>query len=312
MLQLTLVLVAALLAVETAIGRGLHDAIASDAPRAPYSGSVFFLAAYSLLVWWPARDLVEGWLGLISRRLPDRYEDRAENLGRGVLSVVFAIFWTVLWFVADADANTRQGEAFDRSYALLALFIFGFGGAVPRLWFGAKKTAWERHPELPQLLREAGRRGAIFILALFLGIGLGFTAAYAVQVKRADYVPPTYTPDSLLAVEDQGTGELCRMSAKECPTTRHFVAERVSQAKPSAVLVEILPFDGPPVCLVTPSWTVDDDARQWFADRSDGDRKRSVATAAHSNIAFEVELPEGRDHCTYFIDVTPVKPEGAR
>src|SRR3569623_3816174 len=125
--QLLLVLVAALFAVQIAVGN---------------PGAFVLLVVYGLLEWWPARDLVEGWLGMVSRRLPDRYEDRGENLGRGVMGVAFAIFWTVLWFVADQDQHTKVAEAFDRAYVLLARAIFGLGVAVPRLWFGYTPAAW--------------------------------------------------------------------------------------------------------------------------------------------------------------------------
>jgi len=165
--QLLLVLVAALFAVQIAVGN---------------PGAFVLLVVYGLLVWWPARDLVEGWLGMVSRRLPDRYEDRGENLGRGVMGVAFAIFWTVLWFVADPDQHTKRAEAFDRAYVLLALAIFGLGGAVPRLWFGFKPAAWTRQSALPELLHQAGRRGAIFIVAIFVGIGLGFVAGYGASL----------------------------------------------------------------------------------------------------------------------------------
>ena len=262
--QLTLVLAAALFAIDTAVGN---------------AGAFVLLVVYGLLVWWPARDLVEGWLGMVSRRLPDRYRDRGENLGRGVMGVVFAIFWAVLWFIAAPDVSTAQGEAFDRTYALLALAIFGIGGAVPRLWFGLKAAAWTPQSALPELLRQAGRRGAIFIVAMFVGIALGFVAGYSAQVPRMDDVAPA--PEPVVPVEDLRWGALCRAATKDCPSSRHVIADRVARAKPASLHVEVIPDGEPPVCTVT---------------------------QLPGTFAFDVALPDGVDHCTYFIDVKPVAP----
>ena len=300
LLQLTLVLVAALFAIEIAIGHGLRDAIASDVPEPPNQASLVLLVLYALLVWWPARDLVEGWLGMVSRRLPDRYDDRAENLGRGVLAVVFAVFWTILWFVADADASTAQGEAFDRSYALFALAIFGIGGAIPRLWFGRRHAAWGRRSDIPELLAQAGKRGAIFIILLFVGIALGFVAAYAVEARRPDYRRPTLSTSTPLPVEDQRWGTLCRQPTNDCPSSRHITAPRMQRAKPDAVHVEVIENGEPPVCDVVPVWTVDDRYRRGH--------DRTVPVSAGATIAFDVALPERIDRCSYFVDVTPAKP----
>ena len=262
--QLLLVLVAALFAVEIAVGN---------------PGAFALLVVYGLLVWWPARDLVEGWLGMVSRRLPDRYDDRAENLGRGVMGVAFALGWTVVWFVADPDQHTKHGEAFDRTYALRALAIFGIGGAVPRLWFGFKREAWAPQSALPELLQQAGKRGAIFIVAIFVGIALGFMAGYGMQVRRADYVAPVNP--TRVPPRDLRWGALCRVATKECPSSRRTTADRVGRVSPWDVTVDVIPDGEPPVCNVAQS------------------------TTGSGVLAFDIALPDGVDRCTYMIDVRP-------
>lgn len=160
--QLLVVLASALFGTKVATGQGLFP----------------IMIVYSLLAWLPARDLVEGWLGMIARRLPDRYEERAENIGRGVMAVVFSVLFIALLFVLPSDYRDRHGAAFETTYALFALSIFGLGAAIPRLWFGLRASAWTTETAVPQLLRETGKRGAIFITAVFVGIGLAFTTAY--------------------------------------------------------------------------------------------------------------------------------------
>jgi hypothetical protein len=161
--QLLLVLVSAVFGTKVATGRGLLPV----------------MIVYSLLAWLPARDLVEGWLGMVARRLPDRYEDRAENVGRGVMAIAFSIAFIVLLLVLPSDYRDRRGAAFETTYGLFALSIFGLGGAIPRLWFGLRASAWTTESAVPQLLREAGKRGALFITAAFVSIGIAFTTAYA-------------------------------------------------------------------------------------------------------------------------------------
>jgi hypothetical protein len=64
----------------------------------------------------------------------------------------------------------------------------------------------------------------------------------------------------------------------------------------------------PPRCEISPGWAVDDETHAWFADREPLERERAIATPAGSKIAFDVTLPEGIDHCAYFIDVKPAHP----
>lgn len=160
--QLLLVLVSAIFGTKVAMGRGLLPV----------------MIVYSLLAWLPARDLVEGWLGMIARRLPDRYDERAENLGRGAMAIVFSVAFIVLLVVLPSDYRDRQGAAFEMTYGLFALSIFGLGSAIPRLWFGLRASAWTTEAAIPELLRETGKRGALFITAAFVGIGIAFTTAY--------------------------------------------------------------------------------------------------------------------------------------
>jgi hypothetical protein len=168
--QLMLVAAGALFGVPLARDRGV-----------PVSDSLVFLgffAFYSLFVLLPARDLIEGWLGMIAGRQPARFGNRAENLGRATLMIAAAVGFCLVPTTNETDSP--ETRAFTFAFLVLALVVFVIGGAVPRLWFAVKHVDSDVPDVVPDMLRETGRRGSLLVYCAFMGMGLAIAVATAV------------------------------------------------------------------------------------------------------------------------------------
>jgi hypothetical protein len=189
-------------------------------------GPFAFVALYAAFAIVPSRDLVQGWLGMIAGRQPERYDDRAQCLGRGVACLCTLLL--LLLPLAD-KREPPDRRAMEAAFLLLATLGFGLGGAVPWLWFGLLGKGRGAADELPALLREAGTRGSRFCYCAFLGLGLGIVAGEAAISRRAgtwerypqpEVVLPPRSPDELvtnLEPRDDEIGDLCATPTPDCP-----------------------------------------------------------------------------------------------
>lgn len=268
LMQLTLLFAASFMGVNVALG----NIRLPDSVPPPSLAAFAFLAVYSLMVWWPARDLVEGWLGLLARRLPDRYTNRAENLGRALLALAYA----ALILALPAGGRTFEGHAFANAYIVIAVVVFAIGGAIPRLWFGFRADAWDKPEAIPQLLQEAGHRGALFVIAIFLGIGLGFTAGYTVASRR-------------VAQPVELHGKLCRRDTKQCPATRTLDVP----VHGDAVAIKSLLEGTDDMCTITAGGV-----SIWL---------NRTLPVVNGHVQLAVSLPANHDRCGYNIHARPAK-----
>ena len=140
------------------------------------------VSGYALLVIVPARDIVHGWLGMIAGYQPPAYDEPAQNVGRAVADVALAAGGVVMLAVTmgqtSESGDSASSEALVFAYTVVAILVFCIAGAVPRLWFGLGKRRVVSGA-MPELLRQAGRRAAIFCYATFVSVGLALGAARA-------------------------------------------------------------------------------------------------------------------------------------
>ena len=311
-LQLLLVLVAAMLGPDLAGG---------SESRTPHDLAIAFLffAAYSAIALWPARDLIEGWLGMFAGRQPARYADRGENVGRALIALVPLVLLGAPAARPDQPAEVR---AFAEAFTTLAIVVFGPGTAVPRLWFAILGRAPSGPDEVPELLRESGRRGAHLCYAAFLGLGLGLVAA-----RLALQPPPPGAHPSLLEQLHESfdvKGDLCRPATASCPEHRDFGLEVLSDGDLTLGLVNRIDLpaaDDRPRCELSFPGRWPRPAR-W--PRPGADRAALVAelSAEYGNTAMvpswigedatvRLTVPDGVDSCQFDISmVPPVDPGG--
>jgi hypothetical protein len=183
-----------------------------------------FFAAYSAFSIVPSRELVQGWLGMVAGRQPASYDGRAKCLGRGL-----ACLSTLLSFLVPLADNrqTPEQQAMVSGFLVLTIAVYGVLGAVPWLWFGVLGKPRDELPpdDLPDLLREAGKRGSRFCYCAFLAIGLGIIVAEGdldgrtgTWDERAGLVVPSgpYPLTDPVLHRDE-IGKLCATPTPDCP-----------------------------------------------------------------------------------------------
>ena len=142
---------------------------------------------FSLLMFWPARKVVQGWLGMVSGVRPESYRDTAMNLGAAVCDLVVFAGFLVLMVVASgplSEGEDPSSLAFGFSFTLFVLLVFGVGSAVPRFWFATRRTGRASAGPAPELLVQAGKRASRFCYAVFLTMGLAMTGARVTALAR--------------------------------------------------------------------------------------------------------------------------------
>ena len=301
--QLVLVYAAALLGVELLVRQDMTLAAAAI--------PLGFFALYSAFVILPARDLVQGWLGMIAGRQPARYDDRGENLGR---ALVMLGSLALLVLPAVDRHEPREVRAFATAFLLLAMLVFGLGGAVPRLWFTIRSAPEGAADQVPELLREAGKRAARLFYCTFLGIGLGLVAALAADthVAASQPPPPAASADVVASERVQVKGELCRAPAAGCPDHRDLaMAAFVAGRLPIAFYPD--PGVDLPVCLAVvagdwPAAAADRDALVDHLNASAGGGEASAQAKAGDRVQLRVVVPDGDDRCGYFVDIQQPEP----
>lgn len=292
--QLVLVFVAALLGVSLLARPQATSWIALVPGLAVFAG-------YSAFALLPARDLVQGWLGMIAGRQPGRYADRAENLGRALIQLASVALLVLPALDRHEPYETR---GFASAFLLLAILVFGVGAAVPRLWFAFRTAPDDAPDHVPDLLREAGRRAAWLFYCSFMGIGLGLAAARAAVFEHAP--PPVEAP----AIA-QAAGRLCRPASDGCPDHRELGMVAIRTGRMAASLVSDDALDSP-VCHVAVSgaWPADPAARAALEAALDADDggKTTIPVHAGEYVALAVSVPDGADTCTFFLDLDQYDP----
>ena len=306
LLQLLLVLVASLLAPNLAGG---------GESRTPHDLAIafFFFAAYSAIALWPARDLVEGWLGMFAGRQPARYADRGENVGRALIA--FAPL-ALLGMPAVGTDQPPEVRALAEAFCTLAIVVFGPGSAIPRIWFAIRGRSPSGPDEVPELLRESGRRGAHLFYAAFLGLGLGLVAA-----RLALQPPPRGHHPSLLEQYNEIVdvqGNLCRPATASCPDHRDLGLKLRSDGDLQLGLVDRIDLpadDTPPRCELSfpGSWPL---PGSWPGPRADRvalaarlNRGAGATTNVPSRIGDDatvrLAVPDGADACQFHVTMVP-------
>lgn len=257
-----------------------------------------FFAVFSLFVLYPARDLVQGWLGMIAGRRPERYAERGENVGRAVV----ALASMALLMLPSAHAeDSHEVKAFSFAFLGLALFVFGLGSAVPRLWFAIRTGGGGRPAEVPALLGVAGTRAAVFVYCAFMGIGIGLATASIARAQRPELAAAVSTWP-----REQLVGKLCRVPTAACPTVAHG---EVTAPVAARIAISAIFYRDPPLCEITPiGWPATTAERAALAARlvdSDPPQQPYVASVAEGDrISLTIAVPvTGPDTCTYFIDL---------
>nr|HEX4317938.1 hypothetical protein [Kofleriaceae bacterium] len=154
------------------------------------------VAAYAALAIVPARDIAQGWLGMIAGMRPAAFGDPAQNLGRAVADVAAAVGTAVLLVVTFGATSANPGdsaseEAMSFAYAVITASVFCLGAAVPRVHFGLCDVPDAPAPP-PALLQQAGRRASTFCYCAFVTIGVAFVAARVVADSRGLRPPATH------------------------------------------------------------------------------------------------------------------------
>ncbi|MEO6775285.1 MAG: hypothetical protein ABI467_20140 [Kofleriaceae bacterium] len=264
------------------------------------------VAVYAAFVLYPARDLIQGWLGLFAGFRPERYRDRWENAGRGIVALAGSVAILCLPIADRRESHESQG--FELAFLGLAVIVFGIGGAIPRLWF-AFRSEGDTSTELPELLRQAGWRGAAFFYCAFLGIGLALVAGHSSPVQAHEaHAPAELASDdaTFQRAWPRFVGRLCQTATTGCPHAQvlDFVAPRSTDITVTAFISD----DILPLCTLVPSSVWPDDAhdhealaRHLLAD--DVEASAPIVVAAGEWIALRVTLPANAARCSYWIDI---------
>lgn len=290
---------------------GLAPAVELVAPFA-------FFALYAAFAIVPSRDLVQGWLGIVAGRQPERYDGRAQCLGRGVACLASLLFFLVP--LAD-KYEPPERRAIEAAFFLLAILVYGVVAAVPWLWFGVLGAPRSKAGagELPELLREAGKRGSRFCYCAFLGIGLGIVAGEAAVTRRAgtwehrpepEIVVPPRAPDELVdnpEHRDDEIGDLCRTPTPDCPSEHRSV---VTFTKIGKIEVDVGTWNKHAPCVVAldPWFPMTPGARPtidaFFADRQSFHWEPPWETViAGDRVGVTATLPLGAMSCQYLIHI---------
>ena len=290
---------------------GLAPAVELVAPFA-------FFALYAAFAIVPSRDLVQGWLGIVAGRQPERYDGRAQCLGRGLACLASLLFLLVP--LADKH-EAPERRAIEAALFLLAILVFGLVAAVPWLWFGVLGAPRSKTGagELPELLREAGKRGSRFCYCAFLGIGLGIVAGEAAMARRAGtwerrpepeiVLPPrarTSSSTTRIAVTTR-IGDLCRTPTPDCPSEHRTV---VAFTKIGKIEVDVGTWNKHAPCVVAldPWFPMTPGARPtidaFFADRQSFRWDPPWETViVGDRIGVTATLPPGAMSCQYLIHI---------
>jgi len=273
-----------------------------------------FFALYAAFAIVPSRDLVQGWLGMIAGRQPERYDGRAKCLGRGVACLATLLFF--LLPLADRHEPPER-RAMEAGFVLLAILVFGLAGAVPWLWFGAVGTPRSKTSDLPELLREAGTRGSRLCYCAFLGIGLGIVAGEAALSRRAGtwerapepaVVLPPRAPDELVSNPDHRSDEIGTLcTTPDCPREHRTEVVFTSVGK---IEVNVGGWNGHPPCVFAfdPGFPMTPGARPtidaFLADpQRFGWSPPYAPVIAGDRIGVTATLPPGATTCQYDIHI---------
>ena len=278
---------------------------------------------YSLLVLVPARDIVQGWLGMVAGRRPPSYGERGENLGRflGDLLLVGGFLWVmVVTFGVISEREDASSNAFGFAYMMFALLVFGLGSAVPRLWFATRQQELDRSDPTPELLAQAGKRASIFCYAAFMSAGLALTAARVTALARgmapaARHRGMAVAPPPAPPVHREYSGTLCITPAKDCPG-QHYLEVFAPRTGPLEVRYGGLA--GLPTCPVAPTLPKGTDpvVRDRFAAQL-SQAKSSEVTAVidvkkRDLVMLSLFLTEDLQRCGYRVVVDQPPRGGAR
>ncbi len=293
--QLLLVVVGAVFGARISMSHG--------AALSGYVQQLGFFVAYSAFVLPAARDVIQGWLGMVAARQPERFGDRYENGGRAFVAVAFSVLVLALFAVVPGS-GTRTQRAFELAFVLFALFVFGLGSAVPRAWFAVHATAARSADPMPQLLRQAGKRGALLCYCTILGIGIALAAAQCTVVQRhASASSVAAEPSALVETDTReaiASGELCRTPTVACPAelriTRTFLAATHVEVWVTSIAAEL------PSCTATLGPGVEVTAQRDAIERALDDSAAiapPIAVSAGARIALRIAVPDGVERCSY-------------
>ena len=298
------------------------------APASPsaMAGMLLAFGLYSLLVLVPARDIVQGWLGMVAGRRPTSYSERGENLGRvlGDLVLVVAFLWImVATFGVLSEREDASSNAFGFAYMMFALLAFGLGSAVPRLWFALSSRDLYSSDAMPELLVQAGKRASIFCYAAFMSAGLALTGARVTALARGMApaarhrgmaVPPPPAPPLVKAF----SGALC-LDGPGCYANQTI---SVTATRTGLLSIQVLGEKDLLLCPIGPvgRWTSDGALAQMDQQFNTAWREGEVAVAGRPPVVVEVQagvrvslamyLQEGMERCGYHLIIRQ-PPTGA-